>query len=275
MTLKSTVETLGRTAVGTTYSAVRHPFGTTARAAGLAKDTVGAGLGLVLNRHGRPSPAAEERAEQVRTTVTEVKQTIAATTAEAQKSAARTVEKAAPVAKDAVVETAEKAADEVEKTAHDVEKTAPVEPAAPKPTPAATQAKAAAAKTKPAHEPAEGTAPTGEQVEVEKVQKKATEKKPTQKKKPAPREEAGGEGDPGPGRCGPRGVGGPARPHPRSGARDVRTAGPRGPARADRHRGRVGHECRGTATAVLAEASTAARARWSRRPTGPARPWAR
>ena len=187
MTLKSTAETLGRTAVSTTYSAVRHPFGTTARAAGLAKDTVGAGLGLVLNRHGRPSPAAEERAEQVRTTVTAVKQTIAATTAQAEKSTARTVEKAAPVAKDAVVDTAEKVADKVEKTADEVEKTAP---AAPKSTPAATKAKPTAAKTKPAHEPAEGTAPTGEQVEVEQVQKKATEKKPTQKKQPVAKQPA-------------------------------------------------------------------------------------
>lgn len=176
MSLKSTVETLGRTAVTTTFSVVRHPVGTAARAAGLAKDTAGAGLGLVRGRgaqgrtqgqaqdptQGHPEATSQDTvAEVTKTVLTSVAQVVE-TVAEKAEDISERVEPAAPVAqKAAAVKTAA-----AEKATPAAKKPAAKKPAAKKPA-----SKKPAAKV-PA--PADGKAATGEPV-VEKVSTSSTD----------------------------------------------------------------------------------------------------
>ena len=56
MTLRTTVSTLARGAVRTSYSVARHPVASTRHATGVAKATVGMGVDVVRALAGNPAP---------------------------------------------------------------------------------------------------------------------------------------------------------------------------------------------------------------------------
>ncbi len=175
MSLRSTVETLGRTAVTTTFTAVRHPFGTAARAAGLAKHTAGAGLGLVRGRSA-PVPAQGHARDRTAGTtaaqdkVAEVTQTVLTSVAQVVETVAEKAEEAA-----ALVEpegAAVKQAAAVKKAAAEEASPKVKTPPAKKP-----------ASKKPASEKPASKKPASEKPASEKpASKKPASEKPASKK---------------------------------------------------------------------------------------------
>lgn len=178
------ISTVTRSAVSTAAHVARHPIGTATQAVTLVKGVAELGLDLVHGSRSqspwteadRPRPQSSESSESsqsseaARTAEKAVRKTQEKVAEAAQKVEATAEEiasekPAAAGAADKVAAGAAKVADTAEKAATEVEDE--VEEKAEK----TGKAKAEATIGKPAHEPAAGTAPTGEPVDTEAVRK--------------------------------------------------------------------------------------------------------